>query len=239
MTDAVGEHVYRQRLQALMKQTVDDQIRFRNWTYAAVRPQEIIRTYSNLVRVYADCSDGCRDLARLAGVPDDPAGTNYASYGNSRSIWLHLHHAPSTIGAQTGDIFTFGFYSGEKHACMAFDVTDQADPLCWNLGTQGQPAFKRLSHEIVGHRGMHVTLCVLNLPPDPPPTHEDKLRAMTGWYAWVAWKLGEGVTTWKPYGPANAKVRPAVPRVIPPIWWRDLSRFLLARKRGDKATSQE
>jgi hypothetical protein len=48
---------------------------------------------------------------------------------------------------------------------------------------------------------------------EPPPTPQDKLRAKTGFYAWVAWRLGEG--PWQHYSPANKTVRPAVLRPDP------------------------
>lgn len=49
--------------------------------------------------------------------------------------------------------------------------------------------------------------------------------------AWVAWKLGEG--DWQHYGPATKTVRPDVPRVIPPSWWKRYAQFLLARNQGN------
>lgn len=61
----------------------------------------------------------------------------------------------------------------------------------------------------------------------------DELRKRTGFYSWVAWRLGEG--DWKPYGPLNAKVRPAVPANIVlrrPTWFPRLSAFLAARSRN-------
>jgi hypothetical protein len=55
-------------------------------------------------------------------------------------------------------------------------------------------------------------------------TAADKLRAKSGWYAWVAWRLGKA--GWKPYGKANPRVRPHVPRAIPASWWRRTTTFL-------------
>jgi hypothetical protein len=52
----------------------------------------------------------------------------------------------------------------------------------------------------------------------------DKLRARTGWLAWVAWRLGAG--DWKPYGRANPDVRPHVRRAIPAAWWERTAKFV-------------
>lgn len=60
----------------------------------------------------------------------------------------------------------------------------------------------------------------------------DELRKRTGFYSWVAWRLGEG--DWKRYGPMNSKVRPAVPGNIVlrrPTWFPRLASFLAARNR--------
>jgi hypothetical protein len=56
------------------------------------------------------------------------------------------------------------------------------------------------------------------------PTPADQLRADTGWYAWVAWRLGQG--DWKAYGYANPKVRPRLPQVISSAWWSRLAKFM-------------
>lgn len=60
-----------------------------------------------------------------------------------------------------------------------------------------------------------------------------ELRARTGYYAWAAWRLGEG--DWKPYGPLNPSVRPNVPANIiveRPLWFPRLALFLAARNRA-------
>ena len=77
---------------------------------------------------------------------------------------------------------------------------------------------------------MAVTCCRIPVV-DPPPTPQDKLRAMTGFYAWVAWRLGEG--PFKKYGKRNPKVRPNVPKIISPAWWTRLARFQLNRKKAN------
>lgn len=56
------------------------------------------------------------------------------------------------------------------------------------------------------------------------------LTSRTGWFAWAAWRLGEG--DWRPYGPANPAVRPDVPESIAPAWWVRLREFLADRKEG-------
>lgn len=234
-TTAPGLSPARAKLVQLMNATARDQAAHSLWTYLAVRPQAIPMSWKAGQRVVVDCSDGCRALARWAGIHDDPAGNGYASFGNSSSIWVHLHHAPLEL-AQPGDIFTFGYYAGEKHACMALDAG--GNPRVWNMGRPGQPEIRRLSDEIAAHRGMTVTLCKLNAP-DPPPTTQDLLRAHTDFWSWLAWSLGEG--PWKPYGASNPKVRPNVGKVIAvahPTWWARRAQFVGARNKGNKATSK-
>lgn len=222
-----------ERLKAvqLMEQTAADQAKHGNWTYRAVRPQVIITDYTGQ-RVESDCSDGVRIIARLAGIKDDPAGNGYQSYGNSSSIWLHLHHIDLTE-VEPGDAGTFGYSSGEHHAFMFHSKTANGW-LVWNMGTQGQPVIVSLLHEIQGHAGMTLTCCKANVE-DPPLTPIEKLHAKTGFYSWVAWKLGEG--PWKHYGAASKTVRPAVPRVIPARWWKDYAAFLLRRKKANVSSS--
>ena len=214
-----------------MVRTVNDQKAHGNWSYRAVRPQQIISTYVGQ-HVDADCSDGVRDLARVVGVKDDPAGNDYAPYGNSSSIWVHLHHI-DLKDVQPGDIGTFGFYAGEKHAFMFWEKygTGDYDWYVWNMGAPGQPIKSTLVNEISFHRGMTLTCCHLNAPP-LPVSPEQELRNKTGFYAWVAWRLGEG--PWKSYGKLNSAVRPNVPTLIPPTWWTRLGQFLLARKKPNK-----
>lgn len=220
----------RQRLVELMAATVADQQHHGNWRYRAVRPQAILSHYIQGGYVEADCSDGCRDLCRWANIPD-PAGNVYAPYGNSSSIWAHLPHI-SLADAEPGDIVVFGYYSGEKHACMLWEKTGAGsyDWTVWNMGTQGQPAKRTLMQEVQAHAGMAVTCCRIPVV-DPPPTTQDKLRALTGFYSWVAWRLGEG--PFKRYGPRNAAVRPDVPKVIPPAWWVRLAQFLANRRKAN------
>lgn len=58
-----------------------------------------------------------------------------------------------------------------------------------------------------------------------------QLRQRTGYWAWVAWYLGE--QDWKPYGRRNPSVRPSVPSNIAlerPTWFPRLAVYLAARK---------
>lgn len=226
---AIDETQLRASLAVLMSQTVSDQQTKGNWRYEAVRPQVVAIHYIGQI-IVVDCSDGCRMLCYSAGVADDPAGNNYETYGNSSSIWVHLHHIDLSE-AKVGDIITFGKYAGELHACMIYDLTDPTNPKVWNMGAPGQPWFSTLAIEEGAHQGAVYTVCQLNLPADPPPTPQEKLREMTGFYSWVAWRLGEG--PWKTYGKTNSTVRPSVPKVIPLTWWKHLAKFLLARKKGN------
>ncbi|HKI93600.1 MAG TPA: hypothetical protein VJ986_14955, partial [Gaiellaceae bacterium] len=55
-----------------------------------------------------------------------------------------------------------------------------------------------------------------------------KLRAKTGYAAWLAWTLGE--KAWKPYGRSNRSVRPSVPAKIPASWWSRRAKLLAGRR---------
>lgn len=61
---------------------------------------------------------------------------------------------------------------------------------------------------------------VPHLKPKPvkPPIVPATLRARTGYWSWLAWRLGAGA--WKPYGKTNPTVRPHVARTVPHSWWR-------------------
>ena len=59
-----------------------------------------------------------------------------------------------------------------------------------------------------------------------------ELRKRTGYWSWVAWRLGEA--DWKQWGPKNPEVRPAVPANIPlsrPTWFPRLTLYLSRRKK--------
>lgn len=223
----------RQRAVNLIGETVADQARLRLDRYAAVRPQDIPLRWVTGQRLTLDCSDYCRFICRVAGIPD-PAGNSYAPFGNSSSIWLHLQHIP-ILEAQPADIVTFGYTSGEHHASILHSFEAKVGQ--WrvgNFGAQGQPIIDWLAQEIAAHRGMTVTVCRVEVT-DPPPTAADKLRAMTGFYAWVAWRLGEG--PWRHYQPRTPSVRPNVPRnivVARPSWFPRLAQFEANRHKPDR-----
>lgn len=65
----------------------------------------------------------------------------------------------------------------------------------------------------------------LYAPPDPAIAN---LTVKSGYWSWLAWKLGEG--PWKAYKPATPKVRPNVPPRIPAAWWSRERTYLHARK---------
>lgn len=241
---AIGATALRAAMGKIIAGTVADQQEHRLDTYAAVRPQDVRIVWEPGVRLVLDCSDYCRVVHYSAGCPDDPAGNGYQPYGNSSSIWLHLREAEVSLAevaayggwdpawgkVEVGDIFTFGRWTGEQHACVVYQAG--RNPTVGNMGGPGQPGFSTLLAEASDHSG-YATLCKPHLPPDPPPTPQDRLRARTGFYAWVAWRLGEG--PWRHYGKLNKTVRPNVPRVIPPGWWTRLARFLANRKKGNQA----
>lgn len=215
----------RARLAELMQATVRDEERNWTWTYRAVRPMRVPSSWQPGQRVIGDCSKGVQYLYRWAGGPD-PMGNNWASWGNSSTLWSNLTHADFPAQLRVGDIITFG-PNGDEHAvCVA---EPGHDPLLWSFGHQGAPNFYRLSRERRQYQ-----LRFSDLPddgPSRPPTPQEKLRAKTGWFAWVAWKRGEG--DWRKYGKANRKVRPAVPQRIPLGWWRRYVVFLRNRKKAN------
>lgn len=220
----------RQHAVSLIGETVADQKRLGLDRYAAVRPQTIPSLWSPGQRLTLDCSDYCRFICRNAGIPD-PAGNSYEPFGNSSSIWLHLHHIP-IVEAQPADIVTFGYVTGEHHASILYSFDPRRGQ--WqvgNFGAQGQPIIDWLAQEISYHAGMTVTVCRVEVK-DPPPTAADRLRAMTGFYAWVAWRLGEG--PWRHYIPRTPSVRPDVPALIPLAWWVRFKQFEANRHKPDR-----
>jgi hypothetical protein len=206
-----------------MNATLADESVRHDWIYAAVRPMYVPASWVAGQRVVGDCSKGCQYIARWAEGPD-PMGEDFGPYGNSSTLWLRaIEHYDHPSELEVGDFVTFG-QDGDEHATVVLE--GGSDPLLWSFGHQGSPNSYRLSQDTRPAQFLRY----LYDDPAPPPTPQDKLRAKTGWFAWVAWKQGEGA--WKHYGKANRKVRPSVPRVIPLSWWRRYVRFLRNRKSG-------
>jgi hypothetical protein len=218
---------YRSRLVQFMNATLKDEENYHTWTYLEIRPMRVPSSWVPGQHVIGDCSKGVQYLCRWAG-QDDPMGSFYGPYGNSSTLWLHNQHLDHPSELLVGDFVTFGF-DGDEHATMVLEAG--ADPLLWSFGHQGAPNTYRLSGD--GRPSQYLR----NPLPVYVPTPQDRLRAMTGWFAWVAWRLGEG--DWKPYGRTSATVRPNVPRVIPVSWWKRYAQFLLNRKKGNPPTTKE
>lgn len=215
----------RAELARLMRATLADQAEFHSWAYHAVRPMPVPATWHPVQFVRGDCSKGVQYLCRWAKAPD-PMGSDYGPYGNSQTLWLKLRHLYGPGEMKVGDVVTFG-RDGSEHAAMVLEPG--SDPLLWSFGHQGAPNTYRLSQDRRPKQYLSLGL------PDVVNTPGDNLRARTGWFAWVAWRLGEG--DWSRYGKANANVRPNVPRVIPAGWWRRYLIFLRNRKRGNESTT--
>lgn len=208
----------------LMVSTILDEQREHRWTYHAVRPMPVPAGWHPGQYVTGDCSKGVQYIAHWAHGPD-PMGNGFGSAGNSQTIWLHLQHLDEPSELDVGDPVTFGPW-GSEHAAMVLEKGP--DPLLWSFGHQGAPNSYRLSYDRRPRQ-------YLRLPIVYVPTPEDRLRARTGWFAWVAWKLGEG--DWRHHMPADPKVRPNVPKRIPVEWWARYAQFIANRKRADKATA--
>lgn len=208
----------RTQLSNLMDKTIADAA---NWTYRAVRPMPVPPSWHPGQRVVGDCSKGVQFLSRWAD-QDDPMGMDYGPYGNSQTLWLKGQHLDSAAELRVGDIVTFG-QDGDEHATRV--SVAGTDPLLWSFGHQGTPNAYRLSQDKRPAQFIRVRL------PAYVPTPSDRLRGRTGWFAWVAWKLGEG--DWHSHAPADKSVRPNVPKRIPLRWWRRYAKFLLKRKKGN------
>jgi hypothetical protein len=195
-----------------------------NWTYAEVRPLRVPPSWKKGQHVTADCSKGVQYLCKWAGAPD-PMGNEFGPWGNSQTIWAHLHHLDTAAELEVGDIVTFG-PDGDAHAAMV--MVPGADPTVWSFGHQGAPDSYKLSED-----SRPQTFCKLPVV-EPPPSPQDKLRAMTGFYAWAAWRLGEG--PFRGEGLHNPAVRPNVPKVISLGWWARYHKFLANRQKGNPPT---
>ncbi len=215
----------RAELERLMRATLADNAQHHDWTYAAVRPLPVPPSWHKGQHVRADCSFGVKDLCKWAGVKDDPTGSNYDGYGNSSTIAAHLKHLGAPGELLIGDVVTFGSDGSNAHAAMVLERG--SDPLLWSHGHQGAPNTYRLSQD-----GRPHLYCRLNVPAYVP-TPNDRLRARTGYWSWVQWRLGEG--HWCHKKPMDKTVRPNVPAVVSPLWWKNYALFLAGRKKGNKA----
>lgn len=223
----------RQKAVDLITATCADQALRHLDDYEAVRPQNVRIVWKPGVKLRLDCSDYCRFICISSDIPD-PAGNNGAPYGNSSSIWAHCHHI-DLADAQPGDIVTFGFRYGERHAAILHSLV-KGQWRVGNFGGQGQPIIDWLAQEIAYHRGMTWTVCRVEAAPIPI-TAADNLRAATDFFSWMSWTYGWNA--WRHYGARNPHVRPNVGAVIAvshPTWWGRRAQFLLNRKRADKAT---
>lgn len=211
----------RAAMKKMMLATLADEQAFSNWNYTEARPNVPEPKYSRGKRIYSDCSKGVQRIARWSKAPD-PMRSDWGPWGNSQTIWLQAHHVDRPDQLDVGDIITFG-RDGDQHAAMVLEPG--SDPLLWSDGHQGAPNTYRLAQD-----GRPAQYCQQPIAPYDPPT-ADILRSKTTWFAWVAWRLGEG--PWKPYGKTNPQVRPNVPKLIPPSWWLRLAKFLKDRKKGN------
>lgn len=220
-----------------MAATLADEAATHDWGYLPVRPCGMptkIRKWARTKPVKGDCSKGVQFLCWWTPGVDDPMGENYGAYGNSSTLWLHLQHLVDANNAydvrllKVGDIVTFGI-DGEEHAAMVLEPATEAngyDPLVWSFGHPGSPNTYRLSQDTRPQQYLRNPLPVY------VPTPLDKAKARTGWFAWVAWRLGEG--DYLEYGKANPAARPNVPKMIPLSWWKRYTVFLLGRKKPDR-----
>lgn len=212
----------RAELERLMRATLADQAQRHCWTYRAVRPLSTPLYWNEGHPVTGDCSKGVQWLCYWAKAPD-PMANGWSSWGNSQTICFALHHLGSASVLLVGDVITFG-RDGSEHAAMVLEAG--SDPLVWSFGHQGAPNSYRLSVDHREHQYLRLPVVA------SVPSHEDELRAQTDWFSWIAWIEGEG--DWKPYGKANAKVRPNVSKLISPLWWQRRVVFLANRKKGNK-----
>ncbi len=213
----------RNQMKKLMMATVADEALRHDWTYSQFRPRTVPSAWKAGDHVIADCSKAVQMLSRWSGAPD-PMGESFGPYGNSQTIWSHLQHAAAADELEVGDIITFG-RDGDEHAAMVLEPG--ADPLLWSFGHQGAPNTYRLSDDRRERQFCKLPVVAYK------PTPAEVLRAKTGWFSWVAWRLGEG--DWKHFGPKAGGVRPDVPKVIPAGWWLRLGKFVANRKKGNKS----
>jgi hypothetical protein len=135
---------HRAKLGELMRATVADEQKHRDWHYHAVRPCTVPASWRPGQVVSGDCSKGVQFLCKWAGVPHDPMDGGYGVYGNSQTLWLKLQHLDRASDLKVGDVVTFG-RDGLEHAAMVAEAG--ADPLLWSFGHEGAPNFYRLSQD--------------------------------------------------------------------------------------------
>jgi len=206
-----------------MLATLADEQHNHDWTYDGVRPLGTPpRPWRAGMRIVGDCSKGCQWLCWWADAPD-PMRNDWASWGNSSTIASELVHLPSAADLEPGDIVTIGV-NGSIHAAMV--LIPGPDPLVWSFGHEGAPNSYRLSQDQRWPK-QYLRLPVADLPPTP----QERLRARTGYWAWLKWRLGR--EEWKKYGKRNKTVRPNVPRLIPPGWWAAYVKFVRAEDKGN------
>jgi hypothetical protein len=211
----------RHELHRYMVATIADENKHHNWFYRAVRPMSVPPKWSPGTIIRGDCSKGVQYLCRWAG-GSDPMKMNYGAWGNSTTLCHNLQHLDHATDLLIGDIVTFGV-DGSKHATMVMETGD--NPLLWSFGHQGAPNMYRLSEDNRPHQFLRNPL------PKYIPTPQEQLKKKKGYFAWVAWKLGEG--DWFGHGKANSKLRPNVPKLIPIAWWKRYASFLVNRNKGD------
>lgn len=212
--------------QKLMYDILADEAKNHNWTYYAVRPMPIPASpYVPGRSIVGDCSKGVQYINHWAGVLNDPMGMGWGPNGNSQTLWTNLQHLDHASQLQVMDIVTFG-HNGEEHAASVLEAG--LDPLLWSFGHQGAPNSYRLSQDKREKQFLLNPIAVY------VPTPQDVLRAKTTWFAWVAWKLGEG--DFRHYGPEDKTVRPNVPKKVPAGWWVRYAQFLANRKKANKPT---
>lgn len=217
----------RANLATLMAETLADEAQRGDWTYDAIRPlANPLKPWRAGEKIVGDCSKGVQWLCWWVPSCPDPMGNDFADWGNSQTIWVHLQHLDTPGELLIGDVVTFGV-DGDEHATMV--IKAGADPTLWSFGHQGAPDAYLLSQD--GRPAQYLRLPVVYVP-----TPQDRLRARTGWFAWVAWRLGEG--DWRNYKPADPSVRPNVPKLIPLSWWKRYAVFLKNRKKGNQPTTQ-
>lgn len=214
----------RLKMQEVMKATLADQAAHHTWTYHAVRPMPVPPSWHLGQRVVGDCSKGCQYICRWSSAPDCMKN-GFSSIGNSTTMWLVLHHVNSPSELEVGDFVVFG-QDGDDHAACVIEAGH--DPLLWSFGHQGAPNTYRLSED--KREKTYLKLPVIA----PKPTKIEELRAMQGYYAWVAWRLAEG--PWKSFDPAEPKVRPNVPKGAWALWGKRYLKFVAKRKKGNKSS---